>query len=47
MFEFEFRVAVFEPFKDKKVDLIAPKLLYIALNVVCLGVGVWKVGFYC
>ncbi|KAL8130020.1 hypothetical protein V2J09_019175 [Rumex salicifolius] len=33
---------VFEPYKDNKVDLIAPKLLYIALNVVCLGVGVWK-----
>ncbi|KAL9274579.1 ER membrane protein complex subunit 4-like protein [Drosera capensis] len=33
---------VFEPFKDNKVDLLGPKLVYIALNVVALGVGVWK-----
>ncbi|KAL6838264.1 hypothetical protein ACP4OV_031936 [Aristida adscensionis] len=33
---------VFEPFKDPRVDTLAPKLLYLALNLVALGVGVWK-----
>ncbi|KAL6648113.1 hypothetical protein ACP70R_012337 [Stipagrostis hirtigluma subsp. patula] len=33
---------VFEPFKDPRVDTLAPKLLYIALNLVVLGLGVWK-----
>ncbi|GAB2292370.1 hypothetical protein Dimus_026615 [Dionaea muscipula] len=33
---------VFEPYKDSKVDLNGPKLLFIALNLVGLGVGVWK-----
>ncbi|GAA0165535.1 hypothetical protein LIER_20916 [Lithospermum erythrorhizon] len=33
---------VFEPFKDKNVDLLLPKLVYIALNLVGLGIGVWK-----
>ncbi|KAG9130720.1 hypothetical protein Leryth_012679 [Lithospermum erythrorhizon] len=32
----------FEPFKDKNVDLLLPKLVYIALNLVGLGIGVWK-----
>ncbi|XP_050384635.1 uncharacterized protein LOC126801205 [Argentina anserina] len=33
---------VFEPYKDKKVDLLAPKLLFIALNLGGLALGVWK-----
>ncbi|XP_027079885.1 ER membrane protein complex subunit 4 [Coffea eugenioides] len=33
---------VFEPYKDNKVDLLGPKLAYIALNLVGLGLGVWK-----
>ncbi|KAG6436514.1 hypothetical protein SASPL_101415 [Salvia splendens] len=33
---------VFEPYKDHKVDLLAPKLVFIALNVAALGLGVWK-----
>ncbi|KAI5669150.1 hypothetical protein M9H77_19003 [Catharanthus roseus] len=33
---------VFEPYKDSRVDLLAPKLVYIALNLVGLGLGVWK-----
>lgn len=35
---------VFEPYKDKKVDLMLPTLVFIALNLVGLGLGVWKVG---
>jgi hypothetical protein len=35
--------AVFEPFKDPRVDTIAPKLLFIALNLAAMGLGVWKV----
>ncbi|WMV40300.1 hypothetical protein MTR67_033685 [Solanum verrucosum] len=33
---------VFEPYKDSKVDLLGPKLVFIALNLVGLGLGVWK-----
>ncbi|KAK9682903.1 hypothetical protein RND81_10G105500 [Saponaria officinalis] len=33
---------VFEPYKDSKVDLLGPKLVYLALNLVGLGLGVWK-----
>ncbi|KAF4397002.1 hypothetical protein CsatB_019440 [Cannabis sativa] len=33
---------VFEPYKDSKVDLLAPKLLFIALNLGGLALGVWK-----
>lgn len=33
---------VFEPYKDSKVDTLAPKLLFIALNLAGLGLGVWK-----
>ncbi|XP_022858376.1 ER membrane protein complex subunit 4-like [Olea europaea var. sylvestris] len=33
---------VFEPYKDNKVDLLLPKLVFIALNLVGLGMGVWK-----
>ncbi|KAJ0905996.1 putative TMEM85/ER membrane protein complex subunit 4 [Helianthus annuus] len=33
---------VFEPYKDNKVDLLAPKLLYIALNLGGMLLGVWK-----
>ncbi|KAK6927669.1 TMEM85/ER membrane protein complex subunit 4 [Dillenia turbinata] len=33
---------VFEPYKDSKIDLLGPKLLFIALNLVGLGIGVWK-----
>ena len=35
--------AVFEPYKDNKVDLLGPKLLFIALNLGGLALGVWKV----
>ncbi|XP_075506088.1 uncharacterized protein LOC142543015 [Primulina tabacum] len=33
---------VFEPYKDNKVDLIVPKLVFIALNLVGLLLGIWK-----
>ncbi|KAK9149881.1 hypothetical protein Scep_008638 [Stephania cephalantha] len=33
---------VFEPYKDSKVDILTPKLLFIALNMAGLGLGVWK-----
>ncbi|PKA50868.1 hypothetical protein AXF42_Ash007523 [Apostasia shenzhenica] len=33
---------VFEPYKDSRVDILAPKLLFIALNLAGLGLGVWK-----
>ncbi|CAH1438542.1 unnamed protein product [Lactuca virosa] len=33
---------VFEPFKDNKVDLLAPKLLFISLNLGGMLLGVWK-----
>ncbi|XP_071723941.1 uncharacterized protein [Rutidosis leptorrhynchoides] len=33
---------VFEPYKDSRVDLNAPKLLFIALNLGGLALGVWK-----
>ncbi|CAD5187541.1 uncharacterized protein LOC135616725 [Musa acuminata AAA Group] len=33
---------VFEPYKDSKVDILAPKLLFIALNLAALALGVWK-----
>ncbi|XP_010907495.1 uncharacterized protein [Elaeis guineensis] len=33
---------VFEPYKDSRVDILAPKLLFIALNLVGLALGVWK-----
>ncbi|KAL2236896.1 ER membrane protein complex subunit 4 [Sesamum indicum] len=33
---------VFEPYKDNKVDLLVPKLVFIALNLVGLGMGIWK-----
>ncbi|XP_062215541.1 ER membrane protein complex subunit 4-like [Phragmites australis] len=32
----------FEPFKDPRVDTLAPKLLFIALNLAAMGLGVWK-----
>ncbi|EYU22018.1 hypothetical protein ABFS82_01G036800 [Erythranthe guttata] len=35
-------VGVFAPYKDNKVDLVVPKLVYIALNLVGLGLGVYK-----
>jgi ER membrane protein complex subunit 4 len=38
-----FFVAVFEPFKDPRVDTLAPKLLFIALNFAAMALGVWKV----
>lgn len=41
---FHLRFVVFEPYKDNKVDLLLPKLVFIALNLVGLGMGVWKVG---
>lgn len=36
-------LAVFEPYKDPRVDILAPKLLFIALNLAALALGVWKV----
>ncbi|KAJ6828836.1 ER membrane protein complex subunit 4 [Iris pallida] len=33
---------VFEPYKDSRVDTLAPKLLFIALNLAGLSLGVWK-----
>ncbi|KAF6176526.1 hypothetical protein GIB67_007909 [Kingdonia uniflora] len=33
---------IFEPFKDPKVDTLAPKLVFIALNLAALALGVWK-----
>ncbi|XP_078433675.1 ER membrane protein complex subunit-like protein [Wolffia australiana] len=33
---------VFEPYKDSKVDTLAPKLLFIALNLAGLGLGFYK-----
>ncbi|XP_022882788.1 ER membrane protein complex subunit 4-like [Olea europaea var. sylvestris] len=33
---------VFEPYKDNRVDLLAPKLVFTALNLVGLGMGIWK-----
>ncbi|KAI3695857.1 hypothetical protein L1987_78859 [Smallanthus sonchifolius] len=33
---------VFEPYKNSKVDLLAPKLLFIALNLGGMLLGVWK-----
>jgi hypothetical protein len=38
-------LAVFEPYKDSKVDTLAPKLLFIALNLAALTLGVWKVSY--
>ncbi|KAG6491559.1 hypothetical protein ZIOFF_046491 [Zingiber officinale] len=35
-------LAVFEPYKDSRVDTLAPKLLFIALNLAALALGVWK-----
>ncbi|PIA45988.1 hypothetical protein AQUCO_01600330v1 [Aquilegia coerulea] len=33
---------VFEPYKDSKVDILTPKLLFAALNLAALALGVWK-----
>ncbi|ERN07079.1 hypothetical protein AMTRI_Chr12g239930 [Amborella trichopoda] len=33
---------VFEPYKDSRIDILAPKLLFIALNLAGLALGVWK-----
>ncbi|KAF9614341.1 hypothetical protein IFM89_018094 [Coptis chinensis] len=33
---------VFEPYKDPKVDTLAPKLVFAALNLAALLLGVWK-----
>ncbi|CAA7409390.1 unnamed protein product [Spirodela intermedia] len=33
---------VFEPYKDSRVETLAPKLLFIALNLVGLGLGFYK-----
>ncbi|XP_058113996.1 uncharacterized protein LOC131256912 [Magnolia sinica] len=33
---------VFEPYKDSRVDILPPKLLFIALNLAGLALGVWK-----
>lgn len=35
--------SVFEPYKDPRVDTLAPKLLFIALNLAAMALGVWKV----
>ncbi|EFJ38529.1 hypothetical protein SELMODRAFT_402529 [Selaginella moellendorffii] len=33
---------VFEPYKDARTDVLMPKLLFIAMNLVALGMGLWK-----
>ncbi|XP_068655115.1 uncharacterized protein [Aristolochia californica] len=33
---------VFEPYKGPRVDTLSPKLLFIALNLAGLALGVWK-----
>ncbi|KAI5393668.1 hypothetical protein KIW84_060696 [Lathyrus oleraceus] len=33
---------MFEPYKDAKVELLGPKLLFIALNLGGMALGVWK-----
>ncbi|KAJ1410286.1 TMEM85/ER membrane protein complex subunit 4 [Sesbania bispinosa] len=33
---------MFEPYKDSRVELLGPKLLFIALNLGGLALGVWK-----
>ncbi|KAF8392985.1 hypothetical protein HHK36_021226 [Tetracentron sinense] len=33
---------LFQPYKDTKVDTLVPKLLFIALNLAGLALGVWK-----
>ncbi|PIA45987.1 hypothetical protein AQUCO_01600329v1, partial [Aquilegia coerulea] len=33
---------VFEPYEDSKVDILTPKLLFAALNLAALALGVWK-----
>lgn len=33
---------VFEPFQDSRIDLLLPKLVYTALNLAALLLGVWK-----
>ncbi|AED91596.1 TMEM85/ER membrane protein complex subunit 4 [Arabidopsis suecica] len=33
---------IFEPFKDNKVELLMPKLVFLALNLGGLALGVWK-----
>lgn len=33
---------VFEPYRNNKVELLGPKLVFIALNLVGLALGVWK-----
>lgn len=43
IYQVHFDFAVFEPYKDSKVDLLGPKLLFIALNLGGLALGVWKV----
>ncbi|CAI5476946.1 unnamed protein product [Closterium sp. Yama58-4] len=34
--------AAFEPFKDPKVDLVLPKMMYAAVNLFLLSIGLWK-----
>lgn len=36
-------VAVFEPFKDARTDTLLPKLLYILMNFIGMGMGLYKV----
>ncbi|CAN6992301.1 unnamed protein product [Brassica oleracea var. botrytis] len=33
---------IFEPFKDNKVELLMPKLVFLALNLGGLALGIWK-----
>ncbi|RYR55388.1 hypothetical protein Ahy_A06g030615 isoform A [Arachis hypogaea] len=35
-------LVIFEPYKDSRVELLGPKLLFIALNLGGLALGVWK-----
>ncbi|CAI5980600.1 unnamed protein product [Closterium sp. NIES-65] len=34
--------AAFEPFKDPKVDVVLPKMMYAAVNLFLLSIGLWK-----
>lgn len=33
---------VFEPFQDSRIDLLLPKVVYIALNLAGMLLGIWK-----
>ncbi|VVB11061.1 unnamed protein product [Arabis nemorensis] len=39
---FWYQSEFFEPFKDNKVELLVPKLVFLALNLGGLALGIWK-----